>query len=758
MAEQKPAVSSSFRVIEGLTDVLANRTVNTSGFQMESYGGVNDGVTAPLMKFVRSAIADLGITAMNRARTRRVRAGEHLGRRSNWRMESAVDPLHYNDDETGITEDTQNEEILLTEAQEKAGIAAAVMAEDPATWAQKSADAANAALASGETSTTTLITDRISMESYDASNYKDAIGFSVIWNVVSARQSDAVENIWPTITLDPDASHLESAVQFQVFMQELKHKNSGVVGDLGRRPLIEAVVDGSILDENITKCVPCYIRGENEDFFVDQSKIQAHSVTVEGETVLTAPLVPGKTMDLIGLSQSAVANLSGEMGMAAQLAVMPRMESLYYEITNSDGASSIIKLDATRLPRSTFVNPPEGYNREIMLNMHVDGLGLDGNTLDITGKPAEALAFLREPTYKDNRLEFAIRVNGSGDLQYGNIEVDPGTARITAVRRKQGYGGYSAESDTSVVDTLKGKIKSITLIGFYPDAKFTNLDRRQRGPLTNVVRLVEKYFVYPGSPISTFFPAVDAKTEVDLVAPLTATRIKNDYLAIKELFHAGDSIAAVAISDDADMPRIPLKASGRFIMRPHYQHITISALDVVDSTRSKNKLEDLQHALVNTIRDTLIHAIRDSRYQIALRTQTGSPDAEPTFAAITNPVLNKYLNGLGNDRILGNLGYDILFGSHDSKLLGAFHSDEHELFIVPRIMNGHEMNPLNFGNHLWKPEQASTMQITRDNSTSREVIVQPTNSWHMTCPFLIRITVKDISHVMKSKTPVLVNV
>lgn len=757
MAEFKQGTSNSASIVGSLTDAINARNFNMSGMTMESFGGVND-VSAPLMKNIKNVIRELGLARHNGFGSKRVRRGEHLGRRTNWHMESTVDPLSPEDDEVGITEDTQNEEVLLTEAQEKAGVAAAVMAEDPVDWAKKSADAANVALASAETSDVTYVSDRISMESYDASNFKDAIGFSVIWNVVAARQSDAVENMWPTITLDPDASHLEASAQFQVFMQELKHKNTGIVGDLGRKPLIEAVVDGAMLDENITKCVPCVIKGVNEDFFVDPAKIAPHSVTVEGETVLTAPLRPGQQLDLIGLSQSAVANLSGEMGMAAQLAVMPRMETLYYEITNADGATSIIKLDATRLPRSTFVAPPEGYNREIMLNMQVEGLGLDGNTLDISGKPAEALAFLREPTYKDNRVEFAIRLNGTGDLQYGNIEVDAGSTRVTSVRRKQGYGGYSAESDKDVVSTLTGKIKSIKLLAFSVDAKYTNLDRRQRGPLTNIVRVFEKYFVYPGSPISTFFPAVDAKTEVDLVAPMTATRMKNDYLAIKELFHAADSIAAVAISDDADMPRIPLKAIGRYIIRPHYQHITISALDVVDSTRSKHKLEDLQHALINTIRDSIIHAIRDSRYQIALRVQTGSPDAAPVFAGLTNPILEKYLNGLGDSRILGNLGYDIMFGSHDSKLLGGLHSDEHELFIVPRLTTGHEMNPLNFGNHLWKPEQASTMQITRDNSTSREIIVQPTNSWQMTCPFIIRITVKDISHVMKSKTPLLVNV
>ncbi len=82
---------------------------------------------------------------------------------------------------------------------------------------------------------------------------------------------------------------------------------------------------------------------------------------------------------------------------------------------------------------------------------------------------------------------------------------------------------------------------------------------------------------------------------------MTATRIKNDFYGIKALFRYAEVLSGLAISNDATLPRAPIKAIGRHIMTPYYKHYVISAVDILDSNRSKNKLEDLQHAILNYI-------------------------------------------------------------------------------------------------------------------------------------------------------------
>lgn len=744
-SKHSPFLGRATTAIMTLTKDIQSRALNTAGIKMESFGTENDQTSGTILAHVKQTLRDGGLAALVGRTSRVHKPGDHL---RPIRMEDAAEG-------ESATEGTQNEEIILTEAQEKAGVHAAAMADNPAEWAKKAIEATNEAQAINNTEDGVEFSDRVVMEAFDDSNFKDAVGYSVVWNIVAARQSNAVENIWPTLTLEPQRSHIEAIVQFQVFHQEVRHKSTGDKVDFGRILMLETIVNGELLDDNIIKCVPVYEETVSDQHFIDPTIIAHREVTVDGETVTTGPLLVGVEHGLLGLSQAAIGGLTGELNSASQLAPMPRMENLYVRITNKNGKASVVRIDATVLSRGSFVGNQEGNIRDTSLNMNAPGLGLDAKTVDVTGAPAEALAFLRTPAFQNHRLEYQLKVYGDCNLETGNTEIQPANGRISSVKIRQAFGHFSAEKDTVVAKELTDAISKIELIAYDIDASRTNIDRRQRGPLTNVTAEFEKYYVRLGSPISTIFPATEAQSNVDLIAPMTATRIKNDFYGIKALFRYSEVLSGLAISNDATLPRAPIKAIGRHIMTPYYKHYVISAVDILDSNRSKNKLEDLQHAILNYMRDAIIRGMRDSKLELALQVQTGSADSKHTLAMITNQILGKYLFQLGDTRILGSLPYPVVADTHASELLGTYGSDEHELFIVPTLP-GTQANPLSFGHHLWKPELASTLQVTRDNSTNREIVVQPCNEWHMFCPWILRFTIKDLTHAMTAKTPLAV--
>lgn len=744
-SKHSPFLGRATTAIMTLTKDIQSRALNTAGIKMESFGTEDDQTSGTILAHVKQTLRDGGLASLVGRKSRVHKPGDHL---RPIRMEDAAEG-------ESATEGTQNEDIILTDAQQKAGIHAAAMVDNPAEWAKKSIEATNEAQAINNTEDGVEFSDRVVMEAYDDSNFKDAVGYSVVWNIVAARQSNAVENIWPTLTLEPQRSHIEAIVQFQVFHQEVRHKSTGDKVDFGRILMLETIVNGELLDDNIIKCVPVYEETVSDQHFIDPTIIAHREVTVDGETVTTGPLLVGVEHGLLGLSQAAIGGLTGELNSASQLAPMPRMENLYVRITNKDGQASVIRIDATVLSRGSFVGNQEGNIRDTSLNMNAPGLGLDAKTVDVTGAPAEALAFLRTPAFQNHRLEYQMKVYGDCNLETGNTEIQPANGRISSVKIRQAFGHFSAEKDTVVAKELTDSIAKIELIAYDIDASRTNIDRRQRGPLTNVTAEFEKYYVRLGSPISTIFPATEAQSNVDLIAPMTATRIKNDFYGIKALFRYSEVLSGLAISNDATLPRAPIKAIGRHIMTPYYKHYVISAVDILDSNRSKNKLEDLQHAILNYMRDAIIRGMRDSKLELALQVQTGSADSKHTLAMITNQILGKYLFQLGDTRILGSLPYPVVADTHASELLGTYGSDEHELFIVPTLP-GTQANPLSFGHHLWKPELASTLQVTRDNSTNREIVVQPCNEWHMFCPWILRFTIKDLTHAMTAKTPLAV--
>lgn len=739
-------VNTGTSAIVELTKEINSKALNLGGFKMESFGTADDTVSGTALSAIKSTLKAAGFGGFCGKTSKVWQPGDHL--RNSVKFEDAAEP-------ESATDDTQNEEILLTEAQEKAGVQAAAMADKPAEWAKTSVNLMNEAQAINNTEDGVEFSARVKMEAYDDQNYRDAVGYSVVWNIVAARQSNAVENIWPTITLEPNQSHVEAIVQFQVFHPEVRHKSTGDRTDFGRILLLETIINGELLDEDIIKCVPVYEKDLSDHHFVDPTEIAHRVIQVEGEDVTTGPLLPGVEHNLLGLSQAAIANLQGELNSSAQLAPMPKLENLYVRVEDKAGKVSYILYPASRLNRASFTANLEGNIRDIMLNCILNQLSLDANTVDVTGAPAEALAFLRTPELKNHRIEYTMKIHGDGNLETGNMEIQPATGKINGIQFQQALGHYASEKDKTVKDEIIGNIKSITLKCFDVDASRTNIDRQQRGPLTNVTAEFQKYYVKLRSPISTIFPATEAQSNVDLVSPMTATRIKNDFYGIRSLYQYADILAGQVISEDVSVNHDDLKAIGKFIMKPYYKHVTISMLDILDSNRSKHKLEDMQHAFLNYVRDLLIHGMRDSRYELALQVQTGSAETKPTIAMITNQVLGKYLFQLGDTRILGSLPYPVVADTHASKLLGEYYTDEHELFMVPTLP-GTQLNPLNWGHHLWKPELASTLQVTRDNATNREVVVQACNDWHMICPWMIRITVTDVTHAMTSKTPLAV--
>lgn len=657
-------------------------------------------------------------------------------------------------EEDDITEDTQNEEILLTEAQERAGIIAAAMAEDPAGTAKGVIAAANKAQAT--TDSPLLATGNYTQESYSDDNFRDSVGYSVVWNVVAARQANAIENVWPTVTLDPQQFSVDVAAQFQVFLRDVRHKSTGDETEFANRiMLIDTIIDAEILNENIIKCIPVVntIPGkESTHHFVDNSVIQHKEVTVDGVTVTTAPLTFHTVHHLLGLSQDAIANLTNELGADAEIAPMPALEKLYLKVTNTDGAESVIMINTTTLALSSFTAKPEGNIREVQLAFKLNNFALDGTTVDITGAPAEALKIFRDrPEYGRHRINISTMVYGDGNLETSRFTLTPGVVGVGNVLVRQGRNNVIEEKDVAIAKEIADSIKSVELLGFDLDARRMNRNRLQRGPMTMVTGENEKYFVKVGSPFSTIFPAIESASLVDLIAPMTATRIHTDYRAITKLFEYAEILQAETVVKGRGIKKSNLRAIGRYLINPYYKHIRLSIADIMDSQRSKDKIEDAQHVVLNTLTMALLSGLRDSRYNIALEVQTGSAETKPTIAILTNPIVEGFLFRNGDPRILGALPYPVLVGSHPADLLGKYGDDEHEMFIVPTLP-GTQFNPLNFGHHLWKPELVSTLQVTRDGATSREFVVQPYNDHHMICPFMIRITIVDLDEAINTKT------
>lgn len=661
------------------------------------------------------------------------------------------------DDFEGDNVDNEGDENRLTAAQLQAGAIAAAAMEDPAAYAKAALSVSNA----GED---TAIGDNVdsggydsdsaavALEAYDATAIRTTEAYSIVYNVVSARQSALPEMFYETVVLPPDQAGIKIYTQVQVYFQDARHQHTGKVEGFNRIHLIQAVSDHTILANDITRVVPVYQAGVNDDSFVDPAIIAPVSVNVDGINVDTLPLKPGVEFGLLGLSQAAIAGFTGELDSSDQLANGAKLDNIYVRVTNTSNVVSIVKFPLGLLGRTSFLAPPEGYDRDTLLNFINGQIPLSGDTKDITGAPALALAHLRAGNLTSHTINFKMHIAGTLNLENGIGSINNSTGTMTDVIVSSADGIYEAERDLSVVTAVKSPIRSIELIGIDLDTHRTNLNRRQRGPLTGTWEYSERYLVRLGAPISAIAPTTDTRTGSDFISPLTATRIRNDNNAITHLFSTAESLSALKITYDNTLPRAEIKALGRRVITPFYDHIQVSMQDLVSSYRSKNVPEDMRYALGNVVREAIFRGLRDSQYETALEIQSGSNNAKPVFAVGTNRVLAKHLWVQGDNRWLGEFPFDARIESHSDYRFGEPGSDTHEMFIAP-VLPGTKFNPLSFGQFIWIPELATTLKVTRNGAVNNEVMVQPRTEHINLCPWLIRITVTDVAEALTTRLP-----
>ncbi len=652
-------------------------------------------------------------------------------------------------------------DAILTESQLQAGAIVAAALENPekyAAYATKvNIDGAGDSdpLASGAFTSDVIADQAIAQEAYDAASLHEFGAYSMVYNVYAARQSPLQELFYPTLTLTPDQNGVQIFTRYQVYFHNFRHKNDGSVEGTERIPLYQAVNDPTILFNEITRVYPVY---EDTDAAVKANfavGIDPTSVTLEGHSFETAPLAIGKEIGLIGLSQASVAGFTGEMGSEDQIANGARIQDIYVEIKNKAGVKSIVKFNLRNLGRTAYLGALEGMDMDVMLNFINKQLPLTGETRDVTGQLAPALAFLRDPQFEDHILHFAMNVTSNLNLETGLVTVNPAWGSLQKYAMRVNSNNIAVrEVDEALVTTMKSNIESINLVGWYPDMNRTNFNLRQRGPLCGTMERHERYVVRLNSPVSAIAPVTETRTTSDFVAPITAVRIRNDNNAITHMFANHEALMAHVTSYDNTLPRPDIKALGRWVMNPFADHIKVNMLDLISTTRSKNVNEDFRYAFGNLFREAVFRGLRKSLYETSLRLQTGVDGAKPTIIVGTNPVFAKHMNVKETAGWLGdNFPYDVVIESHEDRRLGGLEDNVHEVFIGLSIP-GSQWSPHNNGHFLYIPELVTTITTQRNGSNSRELIVMSRCEHISLCPWSIRITLTGVSESFTTKIPV----
>lgn len=548
-------------------------------------------------------------------------------------------------------------------------------------------------------------------EAFDNRETRSAVLYTMAYNYSVARQNEFGETVWPTLTLPADQVGFGIVVNRLTVWKGATHTVDGQAQVFNKIDLMRAEADSTVLQKEKTRIFPIF-RPVAADKFVDQAVVAAYDHVTDGNTIKTAPYKTGVDIGIIGLSQTDASLQGGLNNQTDTLDPAIYLENLWVKV-----GDDVLKLGVYTLPTSNFTYAPQAnVDKQRNLAFRTKALPLTPKTKQFNGGALTTLSSLAT----DNlTVILEVVATGEANTEFGSVVVYGN--KIAIVKVLDADGNVLPASNAAVQD-LQAAFASASLIGYDLRAWRTNINMRERGDFIDRTSFSQLYEVPLLSPITAQRPQnTDGQLDAgDFEALVTATRfrLKND--AVTAILDAtqrlNDFVRSNVAGDD-----IPAAfGAARYHVRPtYYQPDPIDVSTIVDSIQSADRMDDLQAAIVNIVRDYVFRMFVSSEYQAAQDAlgQTGPV----TVILATDPTIHRYLMVTGDLRTLTEKFPLKVVSTLDKRFAG-------KVFLTFGVFDENRNqapNLLNWGNLVYAPEVVLSASVPRGESLSRETIVQP---------------------------------
>ena len=671
------------------------------------------------------------------------------------RIEAAQSAITHSIDslEQHIRDTTANPLFKFTKAQVLAAESAALLAADPrSVLARKLSRPDTKGLidvAVGDAVETRLL----SAEAYDERVNNSAILYSMQYNAQAALQEEATETWWPTITVPNDNAAFTIEVKRWFVYDAIERQANGEVADWKRINIIRAARNPDLLNTNDTTGYPVF-RTSSADQFWD--KLVAGNVVTQtikpdrNRTLVTAPLRPGITRDILGLSQTDEMLNAGPMNQTDSLDTKFTLRTIYVEFTDpaDPTVKETFKFNTSVIPSSEYTYVLQGGYREMQLNFRTSDLMLDKNSKTHDNATPVLLAGLAT-TELMFRME--TRASGNIDIQDGKEVLDPSASGVKPVscwnNTKQELPLNAAPAAAIAAILATGKI-----IGYDLTYYLANSNRRLFGQLMDSRSERQMYYIPLRSPVSIQHPAhVDPSVDaIDIQALLTHTRFRLVNEGIRKIHETYGALTQFASANDGSIDPPNVLGVGRFYVKPVRKYLPLDVTATVMNLTSEDARANIQAVIVNHIRQMGIEMFIESEYGPANSAMHGGVAPMPELIVLCSPDIEQYITVPGELRTMGGSPIPIRVVSHiDQTLSGRIYMT----FGQFGANRNTEVVPLNSGNLFWSSELVLSGTINRQGATSRETMVQPRYFFLSHLPVMGLIEVTGIPGAL-ARTPI----
>lgn len=580
---------------------------------------------------------------------------------------------------------------------------------------------------------------QLAREAFDGMQTHNALYFSVAYNLLAARQDEFGEAFFPTIVIDPTQSGIVVENTFAALTDMINRTSRNDKSKYNKIPLIKVMYDSSVLSINKNKCIPVYDAGRGEDdlFLKDFKYVNKET----GSDITTAPLAVGKTISILGISQTDEMLAKGQMDNTDALDRSINLRKVYFEM-KTEQDTEVFSFDAGAFAYNNFAAAPQGEIKDMLLNFNTTGLELHLDSItQANGTASQIFTKLNKPGLI---LKLSVNVTGNANIEYSDIVVYGNKIEINEIRTT---AGEVLAADNADYLAVMDAIKSITIIGYTLDAYRTNTNLRTMGQLLTIERRKQEYQINLRSGMSMLAPIVNdtgRENDVDyLNTQIQATQLRTSSDAVLTLKRYAELLQATVKNGVAK--DLPTAGVGRWSVHPYYKNISFDVSKFVDSIKSVDRLDDIRAALLNKINDEVIQCDIISNYGAAHRVANNNIPTMKTVIIGTDYRIAAYLGGKENKIKLNNDVEAIIVATYNQEMAG-------KIFITYGVFGDDRntvVNPLNFGNMIWAPTIATDVIRTVSNSTRRELMTMPRYLHIVNLPILIQIDVSDIEATLK---------
>jgi len=578
-------------------------------------------------------------------------------------------------------------------------------------------------------------------ESFDNQNLLDHMGISIGLNYKIARQGPAMEMVYRTIPLTPETGGIDIEVPNLYVQNTVRHAEDGSESDFGLRRVIDSSIDYQILNDQGTQLLPQH-NSTTQAMFVASGVVTPYPYTLGRRTVVTSALLPGKTINLLGLCQDQIQRV----GQADYTDALDRNIGIA-EVFLTLG-STTLRLDTKGLPYSRFVKSPEQGSRQMKLDFPFTTIILDKDTVDYTGAPAAGAAFdaIRTNEYQ---VRLKVTLNGTADVERGTININPSSVELVSIKNA---AGEAVPTGSGAGQTVANGLATIAVSGWWPDARLTNSNHRYLGLMLNVRSVKERFLTRTRAPFFVPYPLGEDRdqTVMDWLTFAVSTYINNEGVGTligyhDRLMRLTGGLRGELTVGDFEENALPIEGIGRYLINPYVQTLSVNLIDA-QATQTVNKIENGQETLVNTIRSVAFDILQKTNYENACRYMDGGELTNKwKIALVTSKKIETFMTVKGDSRTLGAALPFQLEADVDKRL--------DKVMYMTLVRDGEGVDPLSAGIMLLTPTLVSTISVTRDNAPRNEAVVQPRFQHYHLLPIVVKFEIEGVEELLEEALP-----